>query len=304
MGNSIAKKKRFKFKSEYIFEIINAIFLGALALSCLLPFVNLAAVSLSGASAASTGLVGLWPVDFSLEAYGYAFGKSRFILSIQNSLFRVVLGVAVNMGLTILTAYPLSKTAKEIKIRSGVAWFFVITMLIGGGMIPTFLIVTWTGLRNTIWALIIPGAVPVFNVVVLQNFFKTTVPKELDESAALDGAGDWRTMIQIYLPLSMPCIATLIVFITVGHWNEWFNGMIYLDDIRKYPLATYLHNVLKLPRFDDPNMTREEMQRIAQISSKTLTSAQVMIATIPIIMIYPFLQRFFVKGMTLGSLKG
>jgi putative aldouronate transport system permease protein len=141
----------------------------------------------------------------------------------------------------------------------------------------------------------------VYNVVVLLNFFRQ-LPKELEESAVLDGAGDFRILYRIYVPLSVPCIATLIIFQTVGHWNEWFSGMVYLDQIEKYPLATYLHNVLTRPSFD--NMEMHEIQRIMKISNRTLGNAQIMIGALPTILSYPFLQRFFVKGMTLGSLKG
>lgn len=296
----VARKRR-AFKSEYIFEIFNCLILGILALCCLLPFVNVVAVSLSDSSAATAGMVGLIPVKFSLASYQFVFQKVRFWLSMRNSLVRVLLGGFTNMLLTIITAYPLSKSKKELKGRSVFSWFFVVTMLIGGGMIPTYLIVIWTGLRNTVWALILPGAVPVYNVVILQNFFKQ-IPKELEESALLDGAGDWRILAQIYLPLSMPCIATLIIFVTVGHWNEWYAGMVYLDNIEKYPLATYLHNVLIRPSFD--NMELDEIQRVMQISNRTLGNAQITIAALPIILIYPFLQRYFVKGLTLGSLKG
>ncbi|MDR1059805.1 MAG: carbohydrate ABC transporter permease [Clostridiales bacterium] len=290
-----------KLRAWSAFDVVNAIFLAALAATCVLPFVNVIAVSLSDSAAATANLVGFWPVSFSLDSYAFAFQKARFLASIWNSAARVVLGVAVNIALTIVTAYPLSKTGKEFRGRTAFAWFFVITMLIGGGMIPTYLIVMWSGLRNTIWSMIIPGAVPVFNVVILLNFFRQ-LPKELEESAILDGAGDWRVLLQIYLPLSMACIATLIVFQTVAHWNEWFSGMIYLDSIEKYPLATYLHNVLQRPSFD--NMELQEIQRVMKISNRTLSSAQILIGALPVILVYPFLQRFFVKGMTLGSLKG
>jgi putative aldouronate transport system permease protein len=222
----------------------------------------------------------------------------------QNSLVRVLVGVSVNMAITILTAYPLSKAKNVFKGRTFFAWFFVITMLVGGGMIPTFLMVTWTGIRNTIWALILPGALPVYNMVIMLNFFRQ-IPHELEESAVLDGASDFRILMQIFLPLSLPCIATLTIFLTVGHWNDWFSGMVYMDRINNYPLATYLHNVLQRPNFDQiATMTHEERSRMLQISPRTLINAQITMSTLPIIMIYPFLQRFFVKGLTLGSLKG
>ena len=296
--------RKLAFKSEYIFDIVNYLFITLLALSCVLPFINVMAVSFSDSSAAMSGRVGLWPVNFTLESYRLAFQKPRFFTSMYNSLIRVLVGVSVNMALTILVAYPLSKTKEVFKGRTFFSWFFVVTMLIGGGMIPTYLIVTWTGLRNTIWSMILPGAVPVYNMVIMLNFLRQ-IPHELEESAFLDGAGDFRILLQIYLPLSLPCIATLVIFLTVGHWNDWFSGMVYMDRIIRYPLATYLHNVLQLPNFDQiDTMTPEERSRMLQISPRTLQNAQITMSTIPIIMVYPFLQRFFVKGLTLGSLKG
>jgi putative aldouronate transport system permease protein len=294
-------KHNNRIQTGIAFEIVNTAVLGFLALICVLPFINVIAVSLSDSAAATAGMVGLWPVKFSLDSYVFAFQKVRFMLSMLNSARRVILGVGANMLLTILTAYPLSKSKSDLRGRSAFSWFFVTTMLIAGGMIPTYLIVMWTGLRNSVWSMILPGAVPVYNVVVLLNFFKQ-LPKELEESALLDGAGDFRILYRIYVPLSVPCIATLVIFQTVGHWNDWFSGMVYLDQIEKYPLATYLHNVLTRPSFD--NMEMHEIQRIMKISNRTLGNAQIMIGALPIILVYPFLQRYFVKGMTLGSLKG
>ena len=296
-------KKNFSV-SEYIFDIVNYTVLGVLALSCVVPFINIIAVSFSDSSSATAGRVGLWPVNFTPESYRLALAKPRFVTSMLNSLARVALGVAINLAVTILTAYPLSKTKEAFKGRTFFSWFFVITMLVGGGMIPTYLIVNWTGLRNSIWALVIPGALPIFNMVVLLNFFRQ-IPGELEESAMLDGAGDFRTLLQIVLPLSVPCIATLVIFMTIGHWNDWYSGMVYMDKIDKYPLATYLHNVLQRPDFDRlSQMTPEERSRMLQISPRTLQNAQIALSTLPIICVYPFLQRYFVKGLTLGSLKG
>jgi len=296
--------KRNYLISEYIFDFFNYLILGLLALSCVLPFIHVMAVSFSDSAAAMSGRVGLWPVDFTIESYALAMRRPRFFTSMLNSLNRVALGVFINMLITILTAYPLSKAKGVFKGRTFFSWFFVITMLIGGGIIPTFIIVTLSGIRNTIWALILPGALPVFNMVVLLNFYRQ-LPHELEEAAVIDGAGDFRILFQIFVPLSLPCLATLVIFQTVGHWNDWFSGMIYMDNIENQPLATYLHQVLQRPNFDQiATMTHEERQRFLQISPRTLQNAQITMATLPIVLVYPFLQRFFVKGLTLGSLKG
>jgi len=296
--------KKNYLRGDYVFDVFNYMILAFLALSCVLPFIHVMAVSFSSSADVSAGRVGLWPVNFTTESYALAMRRPRFFTSMWNSVQRVGLGVFVNMLITILTAYPLSKAKGVFKGRTFFSWFFVATMLIGGGMIPTFIIVSMTGIRNTIWALILPGALPVFNMVVLLNFFRQ-LPGELEESAFLDGAGDFRILFQIYVPLSLPCLATLIIFQTVGHWNDWFSGMVYMDSIDNQPLATYLHQVLQRPNFDQiSQMTPEERRRMLQISPRTLQNAQITMATIPIVLIYPFLQRFFVKGLTLGSLKG
>ena len=287
-------------RGDKVFHTTNYTVLAILALSCLLPFVHVAAVSLSSGAAADAARVGLWPVDFRFSAYTYAFQKSEFLRSYWNTIKRVLLGVTVAMTLNILTAYPLSKSNKALKGRTAIAWYFVLTMLVHGGMIPTYLVVSWTGLRNTIWALIVPG-VSAFNVTLLLNFFRQ-IPKDLEESAFLDGAGPWRIMAMIYVPLSMAALATLTIFNTVWHWNEWFQGLIYMDNVKDYPLQTYLQGVIVFPDFDMLDMAQIEL--VSKLSMRTFSAAQIIIATVPIMAVYPFLQQYFVKGMTLGSLKG
>jgi len=301
MQTTYQRRSGIRFKSEYIFEVFNILLLSLFALSCLLPFINVLAISFSSAGPASAGRVTFWPVDFTLDSYIYAFSKVRFLTSMWNSVVRVVLGVSINMLLIILTAYPLSKPKGVLKGRTILSWFFVVTMLVGGGLIPTYLVVLRTGLLNTVWSMIIPGGVAIFNMVVLLNFFRQ-IPSEFEESAIIDGAGDWTVLIKIFLPLSMPCLATLILFSTVGHWNDWFSGAIYLTDINKYPLATYLRAALTRPNFDAMNFA--DMQRLMSIATRTISSAQIMIGALPVILVYPFLQRYFVKGMMLGGLKG
>ena len=204
------------------------------------------------------------------------------------------------MLMVILAAFPLSKQKKDFSSRTFFVWFFMITMLFSGGMIPTFMIVKYTWLLNSIWSLILPGAVPVFNMVLLMNFFKA-VPRELEESAFIDGAGYFRILFKIYIPISLPAIATLVVFTMVSHWNSWFDGMIYMSDARNYPLQTYLQSILVST--NTKLMTKAQAELLRLISDRTLKAAQVFIAMIPILLVYPFLQKYFVAGMTLGSVK-
>ncbi len=286
---------------EKTFVVFNYMFLGLLAVSCLLPFIHMVAISFSSSAAATAGRVTLWPVDFALNSYQFAFQRPEFVTAFLVSVERVLLGVTFNMLILVLTAYPLSKSGRELPGRTWISWIFVVTMFVGGGLIPTYLVVSATGIRNSIWALIIPGAVQAFNITILLNFFRQ-LPKELEESAFIDGAGQLKILFSIYLPLSIPALATLTIFNTVGHWNEWFSALIYMDSQKKYPLQTYLQGMIADPDWTLVDTTQREL--MAKISSRTFKAAQILIATVPVLVVYPFLQKYFIKGMTLGSLKG
>ncbi len=286
--------------ADRVFDLFNTLALILLGLSCLLPFVNVLAVSLSAPEAASAGRVGLVPVGLNLEAYRFALSRQNFITAIANSGVRLVVGITVNMVLTILAAYPLSKSSRVFPGRTVFAWYFALTMMVGGGLIPMYLVVTATGITNSIWALILPYAVPVFNVLVLLSFFRT-MPPSIEESAFVDGAGSWVILFRIYVPLAMPSLATLIVFQAVFHWNEWLWGLIFMDTVARYPLATYLRNILANPNFD--SLRLEDIQQSLRISGRTTRTAQILLGMVPILTIYPFMQRFFVKGLTLGGVK-
>ncbi len=287
-------------RGELPFHIVNTAVLVLLALSCVLPFVHVLALSFSSGGAADRAEVALWPVQPTLAAYNYAFQNVGFLRSLWNTLKRVVIGVSLSMVLTVLAAYPLSKNRRQFPGRSLFAWYFVVTMLVSGGLIPTYLVVTGTHLKNTVWALVLPGAVWAFNITVLLNFFRQ-IPHELEESAFLDGAGAWRTLVAIYVPLSTAALATIAIWCTVSHWNEWFHGLIYMDSMKDYPLQTYLQGMIVQPRFD--LMDHSQVELMMRISRRTFNAAQIVIATVPVILVYPFLQRYFVKGMQLGGLK-
>lgn len=287
--------------SRKVFRVVNALFFICYALICLIPIIYILAMSLSSSSAVNSGKVILWPVEFTLKSYEYVLEKEEFWRAFLISIIRVILGVSINMVMVVLAAFPLSKTKAEFSGRNFFVWFFMITMLFSGGTIPTYMIVRYTGLINTIWALVLPMAVPVFNVVLLMNFFKA-VPKELEEVAFMDGAGYFRILWSVFLPISLPAVATLIVFAMVTHWNSWFDGMIYMTQSKNYPMQTYLQSILVSTNVKQ--MTKAQAELLSLISDRTLKAAQVFIAMIPILLVYPFLQKYFVSGMTLGSVKG
>ncbi|AFC29381.1 binding-protein-dependent transport systems inner membrane component [Paenibacillus mucilaginosus 3016] len=279
--------------------------LTVLALLCLFPLVNILAISFSSSGAVAAGKVTFWPVDWTLSSYTYMMENRQFTGSFLISLTRVALGTAVNLVLTILVAYPLSKDARTFRSRTVYAWIFVFTMLFGGGLIPTYLVVKETGMLNSVWALILPGAVPIFNVLLMLNFFRG-LPKELEEAAWMDGAGHFRTLWSVYLPVSLPSIATVTLFTVVGHWNAWFDGMIYMKSPEHHPLATYLQSMLQqqLNVTTTTGMSLEEADRLSRVSDRTTQASQIFLSVVPILVLYPFLQRYFVKGLVVGSVKG
>jgi len=288
--------------SRRIFVIFNTVLLTAITLLGIIPFIHLLSVSLSSNTAAMAGEVKLWPVGFNFDAYRYLGEKVEFFRSLGVSVERVVLGTAVNMFLCFVTAYPLSKSVDQFKYRTVYVWFFAITMFFGGGLIPTYIIVKNTGLIDSIWALILPGALNVWNMVLMLNFFRT-IPRELDEAATIDGAGHWRILWRIYLPVSLPSIATIGLFTIVGHWNSWFDGILYLNSPEKYPLQTYLSTLIMAINSQMTSVSIEQIKAMENLSEKTLQTAQIFMGALPIMVVYPFLQKYFIKGMTVGSVK-
>lgn len=292
-----------KSKAQKIFTLFNICFLIAVSVLCILPFWHLLAISFSGSSAVSAGKVGLFPVDFTFQSYQFALKGGKFFPALWMSIQRVVLGVGVNLILMILTAYPLSKSKEKLKGRNIYMGFFVLTMIVSGGLIPTYLIVSKMGLLNSIWALILPGAVPVYNMIILMNFIRG-LPEELEEAAMIDGAGPLTVLTRVILPLMKPALATVGLFCIVTHWNDWFSGMIYMQDPAKYPLQTYLQTLLK--SFDEilKSAGTDYIKLVSMMNVQTGRAAQLFLGALPVMMIYPFLQRYFTEGLVLGSVKG
>lgn len=287
-----------------IFIIVNVLFLTTVTLICIAPIVQLLAVSLSSNLYAVAGEVNFWPKGFTLEAYKFLAAKSEFNNALVISIIRVVIGTTINMVMVVITAYPLSKEVRQFRMRTVYVWFFAITMFFGGGLVPTYMVVKMTGLMNTIWALIVPGAINVWNCVMLLNFFRG-VPKELEEAATIDGASHFQTMIRVYVPVSGPVLATILLFTVVGHWNGWFDGFIYMNSPKKYPLQTYLSTlVMQTDVMSKKYITKEDLAKLENVSDKTLKVAQIFLGALPIMCVYPFLQKYFIKGIVVGSVKG
>ena len=285
-------------------KIVNFIIYTALALAallCLLPIWNTIAVSFSGKAAAMSGEVFLLPKDFTLSSYEAILQDKQFFRSFFNSVIRVLVGVPLNVILTILMAYPLSKSTRYFRQRDKYMYFMIFCMLFSGGLIPSYLLINKLKLMDTIWALVLPGAVPVFNVIILMNFFKG-IPDELDEAARIDGANPWITLFRVYIPLALPALATITLFSFVGHWNSFFDGMIYMETTSKIPLQTYIQQLVM--EVDTSSMSYEDIRKINEMSSRTFNAAKVFITMIPVLVVYPFMQKYFVGGLVMGSVKG
>lgn len=290
-------------KSRRVFMIFNTIVIILITISCLVPIINVLSISFSNSQAIIENKVKLLPVGFTLDAYEYVMKNTKFWTAALVSLNRVVLGVPVSLILTIMAAYPLSKSQQQFPSRKWYVAYFIIPMVFGGGLIPTYYVIAKLGLIDTIWALILPPAVNIFNVVLVMNFFRN-LPGELEESAMLDGAGQWKILLKIYLPLSKPSVATITLFSLVFHWNSWFDGLIYSNYTVHYPLQSYLQTIVTSTKeavFEGDVAT---IMKMMNLNSQNIKSAQIFIAMMPLLVVYPFLQRYFTSGLTLGSVKG
>jgi putative aldouronate transport system permease protein len=264
------------------------------------------AISFSNKDAVSTGGVTFWPVGFTVNSYTFITHNSAFMKGLVVSIFRVILGVSINLTLIVLTAYPLSKSKEQFRLRSVYSWFFVLTILFNPGLIPSFMVVRYTGLLDKIWALVLPGALPVFSMLVVMNYIRG-LPKELEEAAFIDGASHMQTLVRVILPICTPTIATVALFSFVGHWNSWFDGLIYMRFADHYPLQTYLQTVVIKPEIffaNSTNLSQDLHILLNYVNARTTSAAQLFLGTVPILLVYPFLQKYFASGLVMGSVKG
>lgn len=278
--------------------LITALLL-VVGVSTLLPLVNTLAISLSDKAAVSGGMVGLMPVGFTLDSYGFILRDEKFWRAFGISVMRVLVGGALNFVLAVLTAFPLSRTTRAFPARNLFMWLFVFGMILNVGIVPWYLTISGYGLIDNLWALVLPGAVPIWNVILLMNFFRS-IPKELDEAARIDGANPWQLLWSVYLPTSLPALATITLFSIVGHWNSFFDGLILMNNPENYPLQTYIQQLVIADR---PALHGGQAQLMAQLSNNTLNAAKLFVAMIPILLVYPLLQRYFVRGIMLGAVK-
>lgn len=284
-----------------IFDVVNVIILVLITLLCLIPLWYVLCVSFSSKEAVNAGLVSLWPVGFNFNSYQKIMGESAFFHSFWVSIQRVVLGTSISLLCILMAAYPLSKTTHQFPKRNVFMWILIFCMLFNGGTVPWYLTMRNYKLIDNIWGLVLAGGLPVYNVILAMNFFKN-LPQELEEAALVDGAGPWRIWISIFIPLAKPSIATITLFTIVGYWNEFFQGLVLSTKEANYPLQTYIHQMVVT--LDYSNMNAEQIAAASKLNNLSLDAAKIFIAMIPVLIIYPFLQKYFVSGITLGSVKG
>ena len=306
MSVKVAKKNKIKKSvASMIFDTCNTIFLAVLTLVTLYPLWHVAMASISNPAAVMSHLGPiLWPLEnLEFGSYGIVFKNPMIIIGYVNTFKYVVLGTLVNMVMTMLCAYVLSR--KQLMARNVLMYLIIFTMYFQGGMIPSFLLVKSLGMLDTTWALILPGAISTYNMIIMRTAFDN-VPPALEESAMLDGANDLVILIKIMIPLTMPTIAVMILFYGVGHWNSWFSAMIYLNTREKFPLQLVLREILLANAVDNNTMASASDSGAGDKIplAETVKYATIMVATIPILLVYPFLQKYFVKGVMIGAIKG
>lgn len=295
----VKKKKCSRDTAGYkVFTVFNYFLLALVGLLCLFPLVHVLALSLSSKQYVEANLVTFFPKGFTWDSYGYIFSGNEFWRALWISVQRTVLGTLLTTLFTIMLAYPLSKERTLFAGRNIYMGLLVVAMLFSGGLVPTYLLVANTlNLKDTIWALIFPCSIQVFLATMMMNFFRQ-LPHELEEAAYIDGADHFNVLIQITLPCSTPIIITVMIFTFISHWNSWFDGLIYSSQPMYYPLQTYLQQFLKEPALSSMTNTYTD------VSYRTLASANIFIILLPVAIFYPWVQKYFIKGITLGSVKG
>ncbi len=290
------------FHSKVRVAVIYGIVL-LLGLCCLFPLLNILAISFSGSAAVSANSVGIIPVDFTLTAYNKILSDGQFWRSFMISVIRVVLALALNLAVTVPMAYAMTKSKKEFRARNIYMNLLIFAMLFNGGMIPTYILVRNLGLLNSIWSLVLPGALPIFNVIMLMNFF-LGIPKSLEEAALIDGASPFQVLIKIMVPCAKPSIATVSLFSIVGSWNDFFSGLIYMQKVENYPIMTYIQSLnVDIQELLKSGASSSALENVTELSNRNLNAAKIVVAVIPLLLIYPILQKYLITGMVMGSVK-
>ena len=285
-------------------KVANAVMyalLALVALSCLYPLWYTLCLSISKKSAVDAGWVSAYPIGFSLANYKKIVSDSVFLNSVWISVRRVLIGTPLTLAVIVLVAYPISKSARSFHGRNFVIWLLVFCMLFGAGLVPWYISMVKLKMINNFWGLILSTGLPIYYVILVMNFFRS-IPKELEEAAIMDGAGQWRLLIDIVLPCSLPVLATITLFVGVNYWNEYYNGMLLSTTDTFYPLMTYIKSLV-IPINTSVSMTPDQLKEMAKLSNDGLNAAKVFVALVPMLVVYPWLQKYFISGIMIGSVK-
>lgn len=289
-------------RGDRVFSAANYLVLSLILISVLYPMIYIVSSSFSSSLAVISGRVWLWPVEFGLKGYTAVFKNSQVMTGYLNSFIYMILGTAINLVMTILAAYPLSR--RDFYGRNLFMGLFTFTMLFGGGLIATYLLIRDLNLLNTRWVMVLPNALGVWNMIVARTFFQTNIPDELVQASELDGCNDVETIWYVVLPLSKPIMAVMALFYAVGHWNAYFQALIYLNSQELYPLQIILRNILILQQIDMEMITDVEEIMAREGMKDLLQFSLIVVASAPVLILYPFVQKYFIRGLLLGSLKG
>lgn len=288
-------------EDQIFYFVVNVILWIVFALIAV-PLLYVLAASFSSASAVVEGKVYLWPVDFSLAGYKAVFENSSIVRSFCNSVFYVVLGTAINVALTVCAAYPLSR--RDMPGGNLIMMLFSFTMIFSGGMIPTYMLMSNLHLLNTVWAMVIPGAISVYNMIITRTFFRSNIPNELLEASQIDGCSDFVFFVRMVLPLSKAIIAVITLYYAIAHWNDYFNAFLYLTNKKLFPLQIILREILIVNQVNGDMIMDAELMEAKEGLSELLKYSLIVVSVVPVLIIYPFVQRYFVKGVMIGSIKG
>ncbi|MNH88887.1 Lactose transport system permease protein LacG [compost metagenome] len=291
-----------KSKGDFLFDLINYTVLTIGMLLILYPLYFILIASVSDPNNIYAGDVWLYPKGLTFDGYERIFNDSTIWIGYGNSMLYAIVGTAISVALILLAAYPLSR--KDFIGRNFFMWFFMLTMFFGGGLIPTYLLVKDLGMLNSIWALVLPGAAGVFNIIIVRTFFESSIPDEMREAAFIDGCTNTRFFLSIVIPLSKPIIAVMVLYHVVGFWNGFFDALIYLNDQAKYPLQLVLRNILVQNQVGSNMMVDVESYSAKLRVTELIKYGVIIVASLPLLILYPFLQRYFVKGAMIGSIKG
>lgn len=289
-------------RDDKLFYSIGYAFVILLTLIVLYPLIFIVSASFSSANAVSSGRVVLFPVEPSIMGYQRVFENERVWTGYANTILYTGLGTLINVFMTLICAYPLAR--KKLPHKGFFTFLFTFTMLFSGGMIPSYLVMRDLKILNTVWVMVLPGAIGISQMIVTRTFLRSTIPDELLEATQIDGCNDFRFFTMFVLPLSKAVIAVIAMQYAIGHWNSYFNAMIYLSDSSKYPLQIFLREILIMNDIDTSDIVDEELAIAMQGMADLLKYALIVVATAPILCIYPFVQKYFVKGVMMGSLKG